>query len=602
MTGSHPASRAVPGLLAATGVIAGATILARVTGVARWLVFSSSVGATCTGTAYSTANQLPNVLYEVVAGGALSAAVVPLLAGPLRRGDRAAVDRVASALLTWALVLLVPASLLLAVLAGPLVDLLAPGGGCERSALHASALRMLLVFAPQVALYGVGVVLTGVLQAHRRFLWPALAPLLSSLVVIASYLAFRAVSGGRGGDPAHLPTSAELTLSVGTTLGVVVLAVPLLVPVERTGTRLRPTLRFPAGVSRRALTLAGAGVASLLAQQLSVVVTLWLANGRGGAGTINVYQYVQAVYLLPYAVLAVPLATAAFPQLAEHAAAGDGRGYAATLARSTRLVVLAAAAGAALLIAVAPAVGAFFGAIDASRHGAGSGSAALNGLPGALTAFAPGLWGFALIAHLGRALYADGHARLAAGGSVAGWLVAAGGSVAIVLALVHSGSDDPARTLVGLGVAGSLGMTVAGVLLLVAVLRCRGSAALRGIGRAHLAAGLAAVLAVVAGRFVTDQVAGAGFGAAGGSDLDAGRSLSAGLLGAVAAVVVLSAVYLAADGADARALLATGRRRSVAAGVGPGVDPGVDPGVGPGVDPGVGPGVDPGVGPGVDRR
>ncbi len=544
-------------------MIAAATVLARVTGLARWLVFSSAVGATCTGTAYSTANQLPNVLYEVVAGGALSAAVVPLLAGPLLRGDRAAVDRVASALLTWALVVLVPTAAVLATLAGPLVDLLAPAGGCAQGALHDAAVRMLLVFAPQVALYGAGVVLTGVLQAHRRFLWPALAPLLSSLVVIASYLAFRAVSGGGGGDPAHLSRTAELTLSVGTTLGVALLSLPLLVPVARTGTRLRATLRFPAGVSRQALALAGAGVATLVAQQLSVLVTLWLANGRGGAGTINVYQYVQAVYLLPYAVLAVPLATSAFPLLAEHAAAGADAAYAATLARSTRLVVLAAAAGAALLVAVAPAVGAFFSAIDASRH-AGAGAPALAALPVALTAFAPGLWGLALVAHLGRALYADGHSRAAAAGSVTGWLVASGGSVAVVLATVRSGRDDATGTLVGLGVAGSLGMTVAGVLLLAAVLRSRGASALRGVARAHVAAAVAAVVAVLAGRAVTDAVNGAltdaVSGAGGGVGGGVWRSLAAGLLGAATAVLVLGAVALAADRADARALLATARR------------------------------------------
>ena len=54
---------------------------------------------------------------------------------------------------------------------------------------------MLRVFAPQLPLYGIGIVLTGVLQAHRRFAWPVIAPLLSSLTVIAVYLAFAAAEG-----------------------------------------------------------------------------------------------------------------------------------------------------------------------------------------------------------------------------------------------------------------------------------------------------------------------------------------------------------------------------------------------------------------------
>ena len=75
--------RRVAGLVSAAGLIASVTVVARIVGFGRWLVFSHAVGATCTGSAYSTANQLPNVLYEIVAGGALSAAVVPLLARPM---------------------------------------------------------------------------------------------------------------------------------------------------------------------------------------------------------------------------------------------------------------------------------------------------------------------------------------------------------------------------------------------------------------------------------------------------------------------------------------------------------------------------------------
>lgn len=548
-------ARRTAGLVGAAGLIAAVTLAARVVGFGRWLAFSHSVGATCTGTAYSTANQLPNVLYEVVAGGALSAAVVPLLARPLAKGDREQVDRTASALLTWAIVLLVPVALLLALVAGPLVTALEPGGGCSTSGLHALAVRMLLVFAPQVVLYGMGVVLTGVLQAQRRFVWAAVAPLLSSLVVIASYLWFGAIAGDGRDDLTRLTRSAELVLSVGTTLGVAALSLPLLLPVRQSGVRLRPTLAFPDGVAARARRLAAAGVATLGAQQLAVVVTLWLANRRGGPAALNVYQYVQAVYVLPYAVLAVPLATSAFPRLAEYAGGADDASYAQTLARSTRLVVLAALAGTALLVATAPAVGAFFSAIDAGRSGSGAsiGAAALASMTTALTAFAPGLWGFALIAHLGRALYADGLSRWAAGATAAGWLVAAAGSVVVVLTLVDSAGEQPRRTLLGLGIASSAGMTVAGALLLWGVGRRRGGAGLAGVPRAQLVALLASGAALVVGRIVTQTAVAPGVG----------RSLGAGLLGALATAVVLAGVVLLMDRTDAQAMLGrmSGRSR-----------------------------------------
>jgi putative peptidoglycan lipid II flippase len=436
---------------------------------------------------------------------------------------------------------------LLALLAGPLISALQPEGACAATGLHVVAVRMLVVFAPQVVLYGIGIVLTGILQAHRRFVWPAAAPLLSSVVVIASYLLFSSLAGAGRDDLHRLSRTAELVLSVGTTLGVAALSLPLLWPVHRSGVRLRASLRFPPGVAVRARRLAAAGVVTLLAQQVAVLITLWLANRRGGPAALNVYQYVQAVYVLPYAVLAVPLATSAFPRLAAQAGGVDDEGYAATLARSTRLVVLAALSGVALLVATAPAVGSFFSAIDAGRSGSGAGigAPALGALAATLTAFAPGLWGFALIAHLGRALYADGHSRWAAAATAAGWLVSGVAAVVVVLALVSPGTLDPRRTLVGVGVASSAGMTVAGALLLVGVQHFRGAGSLAGVGRACGVAVLAAALAIVGGRIGTNAVVAPGVS----------RSLAAGLVGAVVTIVLLAVVVVAADRSDARALL-----------------------------------------------
>ena len=542
------ARRAAVGLAGAAGLIAALTLVSRTVGFGRWFVFAGTVGSTCTGTAYQVANTVPNVLFEVVAGGALAAAVVPLLAGPLVHGDRAEADRTASALLTWAVLVLVPLAVLLAALSGPISRALA-GTACPGQAQQVA--RMLVVFAPQVVLYGVGVVLIGVLQAHRRFVWPALAPLLSSLVVVVAYLGYGIIADGRQGS-GWVPTRAtELLLSLGTTLGVAVLSLPLLGPVRRAGVRLRPTLRAAPGVARRARALALAGLAGLLAQQVVVVVTLVLAGRRSAAGTLNVYTYVQAVYLLPYAVLAVPLATAAFPQLAERAAAGDGPGFASTLARSTRLVVLAGATGTAALVAAAPAVGQVFSAVDASRQG-GPGAAALGALAVALTAFAPGLVGFALVAHLGRALFAAGRARWAATSTAAGWLTAA-----VLSVLLVGGRTEPRPTLVGLGVASSIGMTVAGAALLTGAARLRiggrvPDGILQGLPRALTAAMLLGGVGALVGRWVTTAV------------LDAGvlRAVAAGAGGALVAVLVLALGWTLAGGDDLRALV---RRPRVAA-------------------------------------
>jgi len=519
-------ARAVSGVAGAAAAVAAVTLVARVAGFGRWLVFEGSVGSGWVGTAYAGANVVPNVLFEVVAGGALAASVVPVLASSLARGDTEETSRTASALLTWTVLVLTPMAVGLALLAGPVSRLLLGPG--VPAPVAESAARMLVAFAPQVVLYGVGVVLTGVLQAHRRFLGPALAPLLSTLVVVAVYLSFAALTGSADRPVGWLPGPAgEALLAWGTTAGVVALSLPLLLPARRTGVRLRPTLRLEARTVRRVRALAAAGLAGLVAQQALVLVSARLATSAGGVGTINVYQYTQAVYLLPYAVLAVPLATASFPTLAAHAARADGKRFAAALERSTRAVVLVAVAGAAALVAVAPAVGGVFTALR-------GGSPALQAMPVAVTAFAPGLVGFALLAHLGRALLAVHEARWVAHCTVAGWGAAVVASVALVPVLARSAEDPPRAALLGLGTASSLGMTLAGGLLLVGAGRLRvGSAAVGGwlgpavpvLARSLLLAAVAAVL----GRLLTDLLLRPGMAGALLSGV-AGAALTAGAL------------------------------------------------------------------------
>ncbi|NMM33314.1 MAG: virulence factor MviN, partial [Phycicoccus sp.] len=190
------AGKAAPGVFAAAGLIAVVTLAARAFGFGRWLVFSQSVGATCVGSVYQAANQLPNVIFEVAAGGALAAVAVPIIAGQLASDAQDEAAQTASAMLSWALAVLVPLSILMAAAARPLSTLLVDSQRCSGSTDLMAA--MLVVFAPQIALYGVGIVLAGVLQAHRRFLAAAAAPLMSSVVVMATYLLYAAMAQGRG--------------------------------------------------------------------------------------------------------------------------------------------------------------------------------------------------------------------------------------------------------------------------------------------------------------------------------------------------------------------------------------------------------------------
>jgi putative peptidoglycan lipid II flippase len=475
--------RIAQGAAGAALLISVLTLLSRLAGFGRTVVLTNAVGAHSTGDTYQAANSVPNIVFEVVAGGALASLVVPMLAGGIAAGDREQVRRTASALLGWTLLVLVPLALLLAVLARPIAAALLGGDAGDPAKVDLAA-RFLLVFAPQVVLYGIAVVLTGVLQAHRRFAGPALAPLLSTVVVAAAYLVFAGIDGGR--DVEDLSTPAELVLGVGTTLGVVALSLSLLAPLRGLRLGLRPSLRFPVGAAPRVRRLALAGVLTLAGQQLVAVVAIRLANAGAPDGTQVVYFAGMTVFLLPWAALAVPLATSVYPGLSERAGRGDEPGYAALLAPAAVLTLVSSAVAAAGLVAVSGPMARVFlaSAEDADQAAA---------LQPTIAAFAPGLLGYGLVALLSRALYARGLWRAPTVCVAGGWLVA----VAADLVLAGVLPDDD-RAL-ALGVGHSIGVTVAGVALLAVVAREAGTAALTGVVRTGLPALLAGVLGGAAG-------------------------------------------------------------------------------------------------------
>lgn len=523
-------ARVTAGLLGAAAMIAVVTVVARVLGFVRSLVFGATVGFDAVGDAYNAANTLPNVVFEIAAGGALAGAVVPVLAIPLARGLRGDVDRTASALVGWVLVILVPLAGVLAAIAYPVAGLVSRDP--EGRALVAG---LLAVFAVQVPLYGIAVVLSGVLQAQKKFFWPAFAPVLSSVVVIASYLVFAAVADGAQTDPAALPGAAFAWLAWGTTAGVAALSLPLLVPVHRSGVRLRPTLSFPEGTGRRVRSLAAAGLGGLLAQQLAVLVALLLATRFGERSTYSVWVAAQQVYLLPYAVLAVPLATSAFPRLAERAGASDRIGFARLTARSTRVVVVVTLLGASVLVATADAVAGVFVSIGIGDPGR------IAAMGPALAWSAPGILGLGLLFHLTRALFALERGRLAVTSTAVAWLAVVVASFLACLVLVGGTPHGP-RTLVALGLGTSIGMTIGAVAVLAATRRAAGPGALAGVTRSIAVGVLAATIGSLVGRATTTATVGLlGEGAA-------TWIVAGGGGGLLAAVVVLGGLWLADRG------------------------------------------------------
>jgi putative peptidoglycan lipid II flippase len=514
------------------GVLAVLTIGARVFGLVRTVAFSQTVGATCLGTAYVTANQVPNLIYELVLGGALSTVMVPLLA---RSAARSAVDpaaknqvsHITSALLTWCLLLLVPLTLIIIAVAGPVAALLNPANSsaaCVHDQVVSTTATMLRIFAPQALLYGLSVVLLGVLQAYRRFVAYALAPLVYSLVVIASLVTFAPL--GRGVPLGKLSPLALLVLSAGATLGVAAMVVVAVWPSWRLRLRFRLTLRLPAGVGRRARGLVLVGIAEIVATEISAFVVIVLANGRGATGALVLYTYASQVFGTLNGVLALSVSTSAFPVLA----AREGPVFERTCAGSTRSVVLVSCLGVALMGAVM---------VPAARILAGQPDQ-VSELSLAFAFFAPGLVGIGVIANLTRAMLAIGRLTIAAAAVVASTLL---GVVAQVI-LVEIVSAR--LTVAALAIGNTVGLIVVALPFVAVSRRVLGEAAVEGVARTTLVGLAAAVGAGIVGVGASLVLP------ASGKLAEAG----AAALAAGCALIVFSVIAFRLDEGDMRPVLA----------------------------------------------
>jgi putative peptidoglycan lipid II flippase len=392
--------------------VAGLTLAARILGFGRSLVFSKTVGDTCLGDVYNAANSLPNALFEIVAGGVLAGVVIPVVARHVGAGRREEAGETVSALLTWTLLVLTPAGLAALVGAGLYAQAFAKADCAGSGAVLAA---LLVMFVPQVWLYGLAVVSAGVLQAHERFLAAAAAPLVSSVVVIGAYLIFAGLAGPDvGGNPAALSGAALRALGWGTTAGVLALALTTLVPLLRLRLPLRPRLGFAAGDRSVVGRIAGAGLIGLVLQQASVLVISWANQQTGDQGALTRFTWASAIYLLPYAVLAAPLLQLAFPRLSSAAETG-GADVRRVLTETGPLVVVAGWLGAGLLVATAVPVARVF------VLGPGSGRTAALAWP--IVAYAPAVVGFTLLGLASRILLAQHAARAAGITTAVGWAV-----------------------------------------------------------------------------------------------------------------------------------------------------------------------------------
>jgi len=298
------------------------TMLSRLSGLARVLVAAAVMGTGALGGLYETTNRIPNFLFDLFAGGALQAVLIPAFVRAREEGGDDALRKLANSV-SGALLGFLGVLTAAAMAASPLIVrafTAAEPNGAVRADKNELGTLFTLVFIPQVICYGVVIVSSAVLAARRRFVAAALAPAVNNAVAIAAYVVFWAM---RDGEAPSLDLSAGQfgVLAGGTTVAVALFAaVPVWLAVRSGGMGLPSRDRSVA--ARAGLHRAGGWAVVQMTGLLSLnFVAIGLGNGsENGTG---VFLWALNFMLLPIGLIAAPIATSLAPRLVSARSAGD---------------------------------------------------------------------------------------------------------------------------------------------------------------------------------------------------------------------------------------------------------------------------------------
>lgn len=491
------------------------TLGSRITGLARVVVASAVLGTGALGGLYETANRIPNLLFNLFAGGALHAVLVPAFVRARQHGGDADVRRLADAV-SAALTMFLGVVVLTAMAASPLV-IRALTAAEPDAALRQDKVSLgtsfMLIFVPQVLCYGVAVVSSAALAARDRFVAAAAAPAVNNVLAIGVYVIFWVM---RDGKPPTLDLSAlELAvLAGGTTLAVVgFAAVPVWLAV-RAGMMGWP--RRGRGEARAAgLYRSGSWAVVQVAGTIAVTITA-VVLGNATENGVGVFLWAQNFLWLPVGLVAAPLATALAPRLVRARDAGDA-GSGAGRRESEGAITLAVAALSlcgALMMGLGWPTARLVAFGEAVRDGYAP-------LAHTMIAFGAGLVGTGTVFLLTRMLFSVDDTR---GAAVCTMVLAAAGVVAMGVASdISQPSDRGAALAYGFGIAHLVGAAM----MLVRYARRTGWVRVRSLARPSFGAVVAGAGAAVGAWAVGSQFPSTRGGAAVSVILGAATGLAA---------------------------------------------------------------------------
>jgi putative peptidoglycan lipid II flippase len=364
-------------------VVSGAFLISRVLGWVRLVVIADTFGASADLDAFFAAFRIPDLIFQLVAAGALSSALIPVVSGLLGSDEGARAWRVVSTVTTLMLCALAILAGLLFVLAPVVMPAITPGFGPAQLEQTVGLTRIMLLSPIFLAM---GAVATSALNAGGRFAASAVAPIIYNIAII-------------GGALLLAPTLGVEGLAIGVVAGSFGHLAVQLRPLVRLGFRYQPRIDWGDPHARQALLLMAPRALGLGAGQITFIVVTALASTLG-TGAVSDFNIAFTLLQIPIGVIGVPLGIVLLPSLSRAAAVGRDVAFAGLLTKALRLLlyVMIPIAG-VIAVLRRPLIDLLFG-------GGKIADPDLDRIATTLLWFLTGLAAHALIAVLARAFYA----------------------------------------------------------------------------------------------------------------------------------------------------------------------------------------------------
>ena len=387
-------------------IVASGTACSRATGLLRVIVLAYVIGQNALSDAYKLANETPNIVYDLIIGGVLSATLVPVFTSLLVQEQREDDERGFHAVVSAALIASAALTALAVVLAPAIFRLysLTTSPEVDADTFRTVGTMLTRLFVIQVLFYGITGVMTAVLHASRRFLAAAWAPVASNIAIIATLLTLPG-AGSTTWELSDVSTNTRLylTLALGATGGIALMAVITTAAALRGATSIKWHVDFRHPAVARVARMSGWTLGFVIANQVALVVIRNLADP--GSSLASAYFDAFIFFVLPHGLLAVSIATTLQPELARAVAQDQPTRFTGLLSGGIRAIIALTAPASVGLVVIGPV------AITSLMQRGQFNAASATNTSDALVGLAIGLTGFSVYLFTLRGFYAHGDTK-----------------------------------------------------------------------------------------------------------------------------------------------------------------------------------------------